>query len=143
MQDLSLGIHNAKRLHALLGTFSDQTMPTQEIRVRSIGSGFGAGDENFVEDYDSTADMEPLAGQDVGLEELCPICNKNPVEVEHNCGAKMCRGCLDDYNGKYGRLYGADGGGMVCPKCTKDMAISESENAGPGKKEQDEDYIRL
>jgi tetratricopeptide (TPR) repeat protein len=148
IQDLHLGIYDAKRVHALLLQFGDQQVVTPETRVRSLGGAYpyeGPGPSesgSYVEsegepiDYETPRDVEVEPPEDI-----CLICEKNPVFVEHECGAKLCKDCLAEYNERYAKLYDGAGDETVCPKCGEPIVIPKKRK-GRGKK-GDEEYIRL
>jgi len=143
IEDLNLGIYEAKRVNAVLGTFKDQEVITPEIRVKSLAEVYIS--ERPMEDrevpfeepleYEKTVETEEVTVE----EALCPICEKNPVDVEHDCGAKLCNDCLSEYNERYAKLYKTEGEEILCPKCGEEIVMPKKRK---GKKEGEE-YIRL
>ena len=59
--------------------------------------------------------------------------------IEHDCGAKLCKRCLDDYNKRYGKLYDDAQHDVVCPKCGEPVVMPKKRKG----KKKDGDYIRL
>jgi Flp pilus assembly protein TadD len=146
IQDLHLGIYDAKRVYSLLIQFGDTQVVTPETRVRSLGGAYpydgpgGSEPEPYTGVSDEPLDYEPRGevAEDV-KQDLCLICETNPVFVEHECGAKLCKSCLAEYNERYAKLYDGAGDETVCPKCGESIVIPKRRKGKKG----DEDYIRL
>jgi tetratricopeptide (TPR) repeat protein len=143
--DLNLGIYDAKRVYALVQQFGGEEVATPEVRVRSLGGDYGyemgPEPEGFMEpqgeplDYDMPEEREEPEPE----EDLCLICDENEAVIEHDCGAKLCKSCLDEYNKRYAKLYDGAGDEILCPKCSEPVVMPKRRKGKKG----DADYIRL
>jgi tetratricopeptide (TPR) repeat protein len=142
IQDLHMGIYEAKRVNSLLSTFhEEEVLTTPEVRVRSLGEEYiserpveGTFDKPL--EYAKTVDTEEAEVE----EALCLICDKNPVDVSHKCGAKLCNECLYEYNNRYAKLYETEGEELVCPKCGGEIVKPRKKRP---RKEGEEEFVRL
>jgi hypothetical protein len=133
---MNLGIFEAKRVYALLVAFHDEEVYTPEVRVKSLGGDYYS--EEPAEDLPyEEGEIEPLDYEPEVEEEelLCTICEKNPMDIEHECGIRLCKSCLKEYNDRYAKLHETSGDEILCPKCGEEILIRRK---GKGK-----DYIRL
>jgi tetratricopeptide (TPR) repeat protein len=140
IMDMNLGIFEAKRVYAVLVAFHDQEVYTPEVRVKSLGGDYypEEGEASYAKPELEPLDYEPEAEEEVEEEELlCTICEKNPMDIEHECGIRLCKSCLREYNDRYAKLHETSGDEIVCPKCGQEIAVRRKK----GKK--GEDYIRL
>jgi tetratricopeptide (TPR) repeat protein/predicted RNA-binding Zn-ribbon protein involved in translation (DUF1610 family) len=149
MQELNLGIFQAKKVYALLGQFQDQEVYTPEVRVKSLGDDY---DSRRSRDYDAHPDSESYSKEPERVpitevedepeeEPLCAICQENPVDITHDCGISLCKACISEYNEKYSRLHDTNGSEILCPKCGEEVIVSRKR--GRKGKKGGEDYIRL
>ncbi len=140
VEELRLGIYEAKRVYAVVTRFSEEEILTSpEARVRSLGEGYPSESSPAGEPlYEPEGYLEPVEAEEEEEEEgdLCLICDKNDAQIEHNCGALLCMDCITEYNKRYAKLYDLEGGQMICPKCNKEIKLR-------GKKKGGEDFIRL
>jgi tetratricopeptide (TPR) repeat protein len=147
IQDLNLGIYDAKRVHALVQQFGDEEVATPEVHVRSLGGDYGyeMGPEpdGFMEPQGEPLDYDmPIESQDDEPEPeegLCLICDENEAVITHDCGARLCKSCLDEYNRRYAKLYEGASDEVLCPKCSEPITLPKRRKGKKG----DEEYIRL
>jgi hypothetical protein len=74
--------------------------------------------------------------------DICLICDENEATITHDCGAKLCKSCLDEYNKRYAKLYDGASDEILCPKCSEPVVMPKKRR-GRKPKKGDEDYIRL
>jgi hypothetical protein len=144
---MNLGIFEAKKVYAVLLAFHGQEVVTPEVRVKSLGGEsiyereMMPREEAYGEGMSEPLDYEPtLEPEEPEVEEepLCIICEENPAALEHQCGAKLCKDCLAEYNERYAKLYEGGEGEMICPKCGEEIVIPRKRKGRKG-----EDFIRL
>jgi hypothetical protein len=141
VEELRLGIYEAKRVYAVVTRFSEEEILTSpEARVRSLDEGYEPEGASAGEPlYEPEGYLEPVEAEEEEEEDLCLICDKNDAQIEHNCGAFLCMDCITEYNKRYAKLYDLEGGQMICPKCNKEIKLRGKKKGGKA----GEDFIRL
>jgi len=139
VEELRLGIYEAKRVHSVVQRFSEEEiLSSPEARVRSLDEDHAPGGPSAGEPlYEPEGFLEPVdveEEEEVIEEDMCLICDKNEAQLQHDCGALLCMDCLAEYNKRYAKLYDLEGGQMICPKCNKEIKLMGNKKG---------DYIRL